>query len=100
MKYTETGEINFRVNGKRTADDKFMLSLAVKDTGIGIKKEIMDSLFTRFSRADDVQKKHIEGTGLGLAIVKQLVDLMGGEIKVESEYGEGSLFEVNVPQEI
>ncbi len=100
VKYTETGEINFRVNGKRTADGKFMLSLAVKDTGIGIRKEIIDSLFTRFSRADDVQKKHIEGTGLGLAIVKQLVDLMGGEINVESVYGEGSLFEVSVPQEI
>ena len=70
------------------------------DTGIGIRKEVMDSLFTRFSRADDVQKKHIEGTGLGLAIVKQLVDLMGGEINVESVYGEGSDFSFTVEQKV
>ncbi len=77
-----------------------MLFISVKDTGRGIKKEDIDKLFTKFERLDVEKNTTTEGTGLGLAITKKLVGLMGGKINVQSTYGKGSIFMVELPQKI
>ncbi len=99
IKYTETGEINFNVNCivKNGICD---LLITVQDTGIGIKPESMDKLFTKFERLEVEKNMSIEGTGLGLAITKKLIDMMGGRINVQSTYGKGSIFLVTIPQKI
>ena len=76
------------------------LIISVEDSGIGIKKEDIDKLFNKFTRLDVEKNISIEGTGLGLAITKKLVDLMGGKIVVQSEYGKGSKFTVAIDQKI
>ena len=96
VKYTEKGSVTLKVGGSYT-DDGYLLSLIVKDTGKGIRKEDQEHLFEAFSRADTKSNANIEGTGLGLAIVKNIVDSMQGEIDVESEYGAGSEFRVTLP---
>ncbi len=99
IKYTEQGEINFNVNCivKNGSCD---LLITVQDTGIGIKPENIDKLFTQFQRLEVEKNMSIEGTGLGLAITKKLVDMMGGRISVQSTYGKGSIFLVTLPQKI
>ena len=100
-KYTEKGGITFSVSGsvREGEEGKILdLTLRVQDTGIGIREEEQTRLFEAFERADEVRNRHIEGTGLGLRITAQLVDLMGGKIHLESEYGKGSTFTVTVPQ--
>ena len=77
-----------------------MVTFTVTDTGIGIKKESIPHLFNAFKRVDTTENRYIEGTGLGLAIVKQLVELMGGEINVNSVYTKGSTFIIDIPQEV
>ncbi len=99
IKYTPKGEIIFSV-GFWWEEEKFFLILSVKDTGIGIKEENIGDLFLQFQRFDMKKNRNIEGTGLGLSITKQLVDLMGGEIRVESVYGVGSEFTVIIPQKV
>ena len=96
VKYTEEGKVTLKVGGSYT-EDGYLLSLAVKDTGKGIKEEDKTHLFEAFSRADIKSNINIEGTGLGLAIVKRIVDSMNGELGVESEYGVGSEFWVKLP---
>ena len=99
IKYTNEGEINFTVNciNQNGVCD---LVITVQDTGIGIKKENIEKLFTKFERLDVEKNTTVEGTGLGLAITKQLIEMMGGRINVQSTYGKGSLFMVNLPQKI
>ena len=99
IKYTKEGYIDYSVQCAR-AQDVCRLIITVKDTGIGIKKENIDKLFTRFQRLDEKRNGTIEGTGLGLAITKQLVEMMGGNIVVSSIYGEGSNFTVALDQRI
>ena len=99
VKYTETGSVTFSVEGRQTRE-QFFLVVTVEDTGIGIKEENIGDLFSQFTRFNLEKNRHIEGTGLGLAITKQLLDLMHGEISVESVYGEGSTFTVIIPQQI
>ena len=72
----------------------------MKDTGIGIKQENIAHLFTAFQRIDEHENRTIEGTGLGLSIVVGLFDMMQGTITVESEYGKGSVFHIEIPQVI
>jgi len=98
-KYTQKGHIDFEVKGKREGS-KYMMIIKISDTGIGIRKENLSRIFERFERFDPEINKSIEGTGLGLAIVRQLVELMDGSIRVESEYGVGSTFTVTLPQGI
>lgn len=98
-KYTKQGSVTLSVDQQRN-QDTFSLVITVKDTGIGIKEENMKDLFSQFARFDLEQNRNIEGTGLGLAISRQLVDLMHGEIQVQSIYGVGSSFTVIVPQKI
>ncbi len=99
IKYTKEGEINFRINSVVTKDI-CRLIMIVEDTGIGIKKENIDKLFTKFERLGVEKNTTVEGTGLGLAICKKLVELMGGKILVQSIYGEGSKFTVVLDQKI
>lgn len=100
VKYTEKGSVVLTVKSERTEGNKVRLKIAVSDTGIGIRREDFESIFTVFKRADSGKTKKIEGTGLGLAISKQLIDMMNGTISVDSIYQKGSCFTVTVDQQI
>jgi signal transduction histidine kinase/CheY-like chemotaxis protein/HPt (histidine-containing phosphotransfer) domain-containing protein len=98
IKYTDEGKVSLRVNWKSQGGDVALLIFAVSDTGQGMKKENLGKLFSQYQQFNS--KRSIEGTGLGLSITKTLVELMGGTIQVESEYGKGSTFTVTILQEI
>ncbi|MBQ8821639.1 MAG: DegV family EDD domain-containing protein [Lachnospiraceae bacterium] len=100
VKYTKEGRITLTVKGEALENDKVHLSFSVADTGIGIRKENLSQLYDSFQRFDQGRNARIEGTGLGLAISKQLVDLMGGQIMVDSIYTKGSVFTVTLDQVI
>ena len=100
FKYTREGGVTFRATFEKVSEERGNLILSVEDTGIGIKKEEIDKVFDLFVRLDERLNRSVEGTGLGLNITKELVDKMGGEIKVYSEYGKGSAFTVIIPQYI
>ena len=99
VKYTKEGTVTLTFSGRRHGKE-VIYDIGVRDTGIGIKKENLVHLFDSFERIDSEETHYIEGTGLGLAIVKNLLDLMGGSVEVESEYGKGSLFTAHIPQKI
>lgn len=99
LKYTREGWFELKVTSVRK-DDICRLIISVQDTGIGIKPESIDKLFTKFERLDIEKNNTIEGTGLGLAITKKLLELMGGQIVVQSVYGEGSKFTIALDQKI
>ena len=98
IKYTEEGSVILRFGGEFVGTDKFILTIEVEDTGIGIRKENIQYLFDAFRRVEGSDTKNIEGTGLGLAISKQLTELMGGNLTVDSIYTKGSTFRVEIPQ--
>ncbi|MBQ4283319.1 MAG: response regulator, partial [Lachnospira sp.] len=100
VKYTEKGSITMSADFSWVDNDTINLSIAIKDTGAGIKKENLDKLFETFTRIEEKKNRNIEGTGLGLNIAKMLVSLMNGTIDVESTYGEGSVFTVTIPQKV
>ncbi|MDE5966612.1 MAG: PocR ligand-binding domain-containing protein [Lachnospiraceae bacterium] len=100
VKFTEKGSVTLKVCSKPLDDQYVEMMFSVKDTGIGIKSEDMAKLFQTFQQIDNRRSRNVEGTGLGLVITKQLVELMGGSISVESEYGQGSEFVVHLPQEV
>lgn len=99
VKYTKTGYVDFKVNSV-IRGDVVRLIICVEDSGIGIKKESIEKLFTKFERLDVEKNSTIEGTGLGLAITKKLTEMMGGTIVVQSVYGQGSKFTVSIDQKI
>ena len=99
IKYTQQGSVSLKVRGY-TEGNTMNLVVEVSDTGIGIKKEDLPSIFARYRRVDEQKNKNIEGSGLGLAIVQSLLKLMDGTIEIESSYGKGSTFTVVIPQEI
>ena len=98
-RYTENGYIDFKVNCVNE-DNICRLTITVSDTGRGIKKEKLDTLFTKFNRLEEDRNSTIEGTGLGLVITKALIEMMGGKIVVDSTYGEGSKFTIFLSQKI
>ena len=100
VKYTRDGYVKLKIDYEKVDEENCKISIIVEDSGIGIKEEDLNKLFSKFERFDSKQNINIEGTGLGLALTKKLVDLMNGEIKVESKYGEGSKFTVIVNQKI
>lgn len=100
VKYTQEGTVEFALKAENVTDDTFDLIINVKDTGVGIKEKDLERLFDSFTRADERANRNIEGTGLGLAITKRLVNGMQGSIEVDSVYGSGSTFTVNIPQKI
>ena len=99
VKYTKKGSITFTINSI-VKNGVCRLIIAVEDTGIGIKQENIGKLFNKFERLDLEDNVTIEGTGLGLAITKRLVDLMNGNIVVQSVFGKGSKFTVSIDQRI
>ena len=92
IKFTEVGEVVLDVALQPQADDSLMLHFCVQDTGIGIPEDKLDTIFEAFEQVDTSTTRRYGGTGLGLAIVSRLVDLMGGNIWVESEVHRGSVF--------
>ena len=100
VKYTDKGSVILKLRGKKQDEKTLILTIVVWDTGIGIKPEDKEQLFTKFERLEMERNSTVEGTGLGLAITHNLIGLMGGNIEVESEYGKGSIFTVNIPQKI
>lgn len=101
VKYTQRGGVTLTVSQKPGAgSENVLLCIRVDDTGVGIAPEALPTLFDAFTRADLSAHRNIEGSGLGLAIAKELTERMGGQIYVESEYGTGSTFWVELPQSV
>ena len=99
FKYTDSGSVTLAVKHETNpADGSFTLILTVTDTGYGMSKEQLASLFDEYSRFDEGTRPSIEGTGLGLSIMRLLVDLMHGDVHVESEPGVGTSVTVKLPQ--
>jgi signal transduction histidine kinase/CheY-like chemotaxis protein/HPt (histidine-containing phosphotransfer) domain-containing protein len=99
VKYTKKGFVSFSVSGEIT-EDLALLTIDVTDSGNGIKPEDLERLFDEFVQVDSATYKGVEGSGLGLAITKKLVNAMGGDISVASEYGKGSTFTITLSQKI
>ncbi len=100
VKFTKEGYVRVHVTGEPGNDGEELLTFRVEDTGCGIRKEDLEKIFEDFRQVDSRRNRSVEGTGLGLAIVKQLVELMDGNIRVESTYGEGTVVTIAIPQRI
>ncbi|QKK30214.1 response regulator [Rhizobium indicum] len=97
VKFTERGHVFVDVDFQPAAGGEIMACIRIEDTGIGIPSEKLESVFDKFSQVDASSTRRHEGTGLGLAITAGLVDLFGGYLNVESEWGKGSVFTINLP---
>ncbi|AEF85638.1 hybrid sensory kinase [Treponema primitia ZAS-2] len=97
FKYTTEGSVTLGISSEREGDF-VRLKVKVKDTGIGIKHEDIEKLFHDYQQVDTKSNRKIEGTGLGLSITKRMIEMMGGTITVESEYGKGSTFSLTLLQ--
>ena len=101
IKYTDQGQINLNIKCiNDTSKSISNLIISCQDTGKGIKADHINRLFTKFDRLDVEKNTTTEGTGLGLAITKALIEMMGGKINVQSQFGQGSIFVVQIPQKI
>ncbi|WP_303841205.1 DegV family protein [Anaerotruncus colihominis] len=100
VKYTSEGSVTLSIRCERQTVNRVRVWYSVEDTGQGVKKENIPYIFNAFRRVDEEKNRYIEGTGLGLSIVRQLVELMGGEISVNSVYTKGSKFVVTLDQDI
>ena len=97
IKFTEKGEVSIYVKSIITQHKEATITFEIKDTGIGIPKNKLDTIFDSFEQASSSTTRLYGGTGLGLSIVRKLVDTMNGEISVESEVGVGSTFKIKIP---
>ena len=93
VKYTDKGYVQLTVGFTDTS-----IKISVSDTGIGISAENITTIFDAFEQADELQNRSTKGTGLGLTIVKNIVEMMGGQITIESTYGQGTSFHVEIPK--
>lgn len=101
LKFTKEGYVKLSVGGRAgETPDTEILHMEVRDTGCGIKEEDIAKIFENFSQVDAKRNRSVEGTGLGLSITRHLVELMKGTIRVESVYGEGTVFILDIPQKI
>ncbi len=100
-KFTHEGEIKLAIRSEKTENaDVVHIIASVQDSGIGIKDDDLKKLFSSFTQVDTKKNRSVEGTGLGLAISQRLVRMMGGDIKVESEYGKGSKFTFDIYSQV
>jgi len=95
FKFTESGSVTAKFSIQQKEEQKVLIKAEIIDTGIGISKDDVDKLFSKFTQLDTSLTRKYEGTGLGLAICRELVGLMGGEIGVNSQQGKGSTFYFN-----
>lgn len=100
VKYTQEGTVTFCLQWKKTEERKAELLAQVRDTGIGIREEDMERLFSDFQRLDQEKNRNIEGTGLGMGITVKFLEMMGSALEVQSAYGQGSVFSFCLEQEI
>ena len=100
IKFTRQGSVSLEASGEYVDDNTYKMVFFVKDTGIGIREEDIENIYESFQQLDMNINRKVEGTGLGLAITKNLVQLMGGDIRVESEYGVGTTFKVEIMQRV
>ena len=101
IKYTDVGKIDLNIKCINNINKNISnIIVTCQDTGKGIKAELINRLFTKFDRLDVEKNTTTEGTGLGLAITKSLLEMMGGKINVQSQFGQGSIFVVQIPQKI
>ena len=101
IKFTKEGYVRASVTGRPGPNEgEELLTFRVEDTGCGIREEDLEKIFEDFRQVDSKKNRSVEGTGLGLAIVKHLVELMGGEIRVDSVYGQGTVVTIVIPQRI
>ena len=100
VKYTDYGGLTLKLTLEGSSEDTCDLRFSVRDTGIGVKKEDLEKLFTAYERLDEERNSSIQGTGLGLDISRRFSELMGGKLWCESEYGKGSEFILTVTQKI
>jgi signal transduction histidine kinase/CheY-like chemotaxis protein/HPt (histidine-containing phosphotransfer) domain-containing protein len=98
VKYTHEGSVTLVLGYTPVDENNIIVKIKISDTGIGIAKDDINKIFDSFIRVEEGKNRNIQGTGLGLAITNQLVNLMGGHIEVESEYGSGTTFLVDIPQ--
>ncbi|MCL2440582.1 MAG: ATP-binding protein [Treponema sp.] len=99
FKYTDSGKVTLSIESVPHLDE-VLLILKVRDTGHGMSEEQLEKMFDKYSRFNHKKNITVEGTGLGLAITQRLVHLMNGSINAESELGKGTLFEINLPQQL
>ena len=99
IKFTDSGSVTIATSLKEDRKDHAVIEIAVQDTGIGIPKDRQDKIFEKFQQADESTARKYGGTGLGLAITKDLVTLMKGTIRIESEEGKGTAFIITLPLE-
>jgi len=100
IKFTEAGQVITSVNVIERAAGKSIITISVKDTGIGIEAGKIDKVFSKFTQADGSTTRVYGGTGLGLSISKKIVEMMGGRIKARSVFGKGSTFAFSIPLQI
>ncbi|HIF32105.1 MAG TPA: response regulator, partial [Planctomycetaceae bacterium] len=97
LKFTDEGGVTLQISATEPKRGSSSLAIAVSDTGIGIRPELLSNLFTKFTQVHDQRQQRYGGTGLGLNISKRITELLGGSIEVESEIGQGSTFTVSIP---
>lgn len=100
VKYTKEGGVTCQVTAEFLEEDQVLVRYSVKDTGIGIRQEDKEKIFSEYQRIDEKKNRYEEGTGLGMSITIKLLQLMGSELVVESEYGKGSCFSFELLQKV
>ena len=100
VKYTKEGSVTLTVQSEPAGVNEIRMKISVADTGIGIRKQDLEHLYETFKRVDERSNANVEGSGLGLSIAKQLVELMGGELAVDSIYTKGTTFTVTINQRV
>ncbi|GGW97842.1 aerobic respiration two-component sensor histidine kinase ArcB [Alteromonas halophila] len=100
VKFTQKGHVSLSVSATRPDNDKSLVTFVIEDTGVGIPEEELDKIFAMYYQVDHPDHQSATGTGIGLAICRQMVDLMQGDIRVSSQVGKGTRFEIELPVQI